>query len=167
MWDKRYHKHFKERQLKACNTCIRFKTDNFGIPKQCVYWHKGLGKIQLPMLENPETTTCDNWKELSLDISSEVKQVNNWYNENIETQIRELVYLLRNNGYNTYDSCEDSMHVSCELYSDLNFKDIDDLLRNGGYDNFKVNFRYYRKNDILIKELQILLPMKDGYFLSN
>lgn len=62
-----------------------------------------------------------------------------WYIKNIEKPIRGVVYLLRNNGYNTEFSCGHEMWVqgrqnlSSELVSNLH-----GLLLNNGYYNYKL-----------------------------
>jgi len=40
----------------------------------------------------------------------------NWYEQNIEPEVRELVRELRNNGINTFCSCGHEKYVECETY---------------------------------------------------
>jgi len=52
-----------------------------------------------------------------------------WYEENIEEPIRDVVRLLRDNGFNTQCSCGHEMYVQCEYTIDYEIKRLYDLLR--------------------------------------
>lgn len=62
-----------------------------------------------------------------------------WYDNNIEEPIRDLVKLLRNNGINTTGSCGHKMTIQSEYYigNDEIFR-IYHLLHNNGYRNFDI-----------------------------
>jgi hypothetical protein len=44
--------------------------------------------------------------------------MNNWYEDCIEEPIRDVVKLLRDNGFNTESSCGHEMYVQCKYYPD-------------------------------------------------
>lgn len=106
--------------------------------------------------------------KIKCNFHAERKIEMDWYEENIEQGIRPLVRLLRDNGFNTYDSCEDSMHVSCELYDSSQIDELYNLLKSNNYQKFKISETYYQNSlGQLIKELTVNLPMKDGFFCST
>lgn len=49
---------------------------------------------------------------------NEILFPSNWYNELIEEPVRELVYILRNNGFNTECSCGHDMYIQCQYIPD-------------------------------------------------
>lgn len=61
-----------------------------------------------------------------------------WYDEYIEEPIRDLVKLLRDNGFNTECSCGHKMYVQCQCIPDGEFKRLHDLLYNNGYRNYRI-----------------------------
>lgn len=61
-----------------------------------------------------------------------------WYEECIEPEVRELVRLLRNNGFNTTCSCGHEMYVECSYVPDGDVKRLHDLLFNSGYRNYSI-----------------------------
>jgi len=63
-----------------------------------------------------------------------------WYYDVIEEPVRELVYLLRNNGYNTTNSCGHDMWVQIDMDSDI-IHDLYNLLAENGYE--KMIFEFY------------------------
>lgn len=63
----------------------------------------------------------------------------NWYEEYIEKPVRDLVNLLRNNGFNTTCSCGHNMKVDCDPMIDGEIKRLHDLLYENGYINYVIN----------------------------
>lgn len=65
----------------------------------------------------------------------------NWYDENIEEGIRDVVKLLRDNGFNTTCSCEHKMYVEGNLIVDGDLKRMHDLIWNFLHENnIPINF---------------------------
>lgn len=69
-----------------------------------------------------------------------------WYEENIEPEIRPVVKLLRMNGFNTECSCGHEMTVQSQFISDGESKRLDDLLFNNGFRNYEINI-IIKRND--------------------
>jgi hypothetical protein len=61
-----------------------------------------------------------------------------WYESNIEPEIREQVKLLRNNGINTICSCGHKMYVDAEVYCDEDVRTVYNVLIENGYKNFEI-----------------------------
>lgn len=61
-----------------------------------------------------------------------------WYEETIEPEIRPIVKLLRNNGFNTTCSCGREMYVECEIITDGTLQKLDNLLFNNGFTDYKI-----------------------------
>ena len=66
----------------------------------------------------------------------------NWYEENIEEPVREVVKLLRENGINTVCSCGHKMYVECNFIDVLDAERVWHLLVNNGYKGFKIELFY-------------------------
>jgi len=70
----------------------------------------------------------------------------NWY-DRIEEPVRELVYLLRNDGFNTISSCGHNNpcpQVTMEWYGlEEESRRLYDLLRENGYDKFELHFFWH------------------------
>jgi hypothetical protein len=77
----------------------------------------------------------------------------NWYEENIEEPIRDIVKLLRNNGFNTTCSCGHEMYVEGDLLIDGELKKLHDLLYNYYCENKKIKPNY---------EITFTLQIQDG-----
>lgn len=80
-----------------------------------------------------------------------------WYKENIEEGIRDVVKLLRDNGFNTTSSCAHEMTVEGDIIVDHDLKRIHDLLYN--YCHLKKltpNF-----------EINICIKVEDGYMSKH
>jgi len=75
-----------------------------------------------------------------------------WYEENIEPEIRDLVKLLRNNGFNTECSCGHEMYVQCQCIPDGVLQRLHNLLFNNYYKNYKI---------------EIILECVDGYWTAG
>lgn len=66
-----------------------------------------------------------------------------WYEKAIEEPIRNLVKLLRDNGYNTFCSCGHDMYVEMEYYStDEEIRRLYDLLVVNGYTDFEIDVHW-------------------------
>jgi hypothetical protein len=66
-----------------------------------------------------------------------------WYEEKIEPKIRELVKKLRNNGINTFCSCEHEKYIECETYdSNREYGTIFNVLTEMGYKKFTIDFHF-------------------------
>ena len=64
--------------------------------------------------------------------------MNDWYKQ-IEEPIRELVQLLRNNGFNTTCSCGHEMSIQMEWYGfEEEARNLYNLLGQKGYKNFEL-----------------------------
>ena len=61
----------------------------------------------------------------------------NWY-DCIELNIKPIVKLLRDNGFNTECSCEHEMYVQCQFIQDGELKRLDDLLFNNGFRDYVI-----------------------------
>jgi hypothetical protein len=61
----------------------------------------------------------------------------NWYKEVIEEPIRDLVKLLRDNGFNTTCSCGHEMYVECQYIPDGVLERLHQLLFEK-YKNYKI-----------------------------
>ena len=66
-------------------------------------------------------------------------QKRNWYEQNIEKPVRDVVKLLRDNGFNTICSCGHKKYIQCSYYEDGELKRLKDLLFNQGYRNFTIS----------------------------
>ena len=65
--------------------------------------------------------------------------MNNWYSQ-IEEPIRELVRLLRNNGFNTFCSCGHEKSIQIEYYSfEEEIRRLYNLLWDSGYKDFELH----------------------------
>jgi hypothetical protein len=64
-----------------------------------------------------------------------------WYEKHIEKDIRPLVKLLRNNGFNTESSCGHKMYVQCQNILDGELKRLHNLLYNNNYKNYEINMQ--------------------------
>jgi len=62
-----------------------------------------------------------------------------WYEQMIEEPIKDLVFLLRNNGFNTTCSCGHDMTVEMEYYSGDDIERLHDLLIENGYTKFIIH----------------------------
>lgn len=70
-----------------------------------------------------------------------------WYDENIEDPLKELMYVLRNNGFNTECSCGHDMYIQCQYVADESIKKLHDLLylyfhENGDVPNYQIAVHY-------------------------
>jgi hypothetical protein len=73
----------------------------------------------------------------------EVPAVKSWY-DNIEPEIRPLVKLLRDNGYNTFCSCGHEMYVDVDLGNNLSeAEDLAVFLVENGYNDFRMDIQLW------------------------
>ena len=84
--------------------------------------------------------------------------MNNWYIDNIEEPIRNLVKLLRDNGFNTECSCGHEMYVQCQYILDEQVQRLHQLLYTNGYRNYEINIhvkvtdgKYYSSLNVRMK----------------
>jgi len=71
----------------------------------------------------------------------------NWYKD-IEKPIKDIVYLLRNNGFNTTCSCGHKMYIELTLGNHLDeVEKLASFLVENGYKNFRINTKLYVPND--------------------
>jgi pyrrolidone-carboxylate peptidase len=78
-----------------------------------------------------------------------------WYEEHIEEPVRELVKLLRNNGFNTECSCGHEMYVQCNYILDGEIQRLHNLLTSSGYENYDVVVSISVRNMIPMASLDI------------
>jgi len=64
-----------------------------------------------------------------------------WYEECIEEPIRDLVKLLRDNGFNTECSCGHEMYVQCQYLLDGEIFRLHKLLFNAGYRDYEIDLK--------------------------
>ena len=65
--------------------------------------------------------------------------MSDWYEQNIETNIRKEVKLLRDNGFNTVCSCGHKMYVQCQYIIDGEIQRLHNLLFNNGYRDYTIS----------------------------
>jgi len=78
-----------------------------------------------------------------------------WYEQNIEPTVREVVKLLRNNGINTQCSCGHKKYVQCQYINDGYIRTIDSLLFNNGFRNYEIKVNLRRDNGYLYSFVDI------------
>ena len=64
-----------------------------------------------------------------------------WY-DCIEPEIREIVRLLRDNGFNTYSSCGHEMYVQLDIICGAELDELHNLLHNNGYPHFQMTVEW-------------------------
>jgi len=70
-----------------------------------------------------------------------------WY-QNIEAPIRELVKLLRNNGFNTTCSCGHKMTIELDLGNNMDeVENLASFLRENNYSGFRIDCQLYVPKD--------------------
>lgn len=67
----------------------------------------------------------------------------NWYERNIEPEVRDLVRLLRNNGYNTFRSCGHDEWISFAVEDPKEAWTLMLFLRERNYENFEIHFEIH------------------------
>lgn len=69
-----------------------------------------------------------------------------WYKEVIEEGIRKEVKLLRDNGFNTECSCGHKKYIQCSYITNGTIQDLDNLLFNNGYRDYRICVHTERVN---------------------
>jgi predicted oxidoreductase len=86
----------------------------------------------------------------------------NWYKENIEPGIRDLVRLLRDNGVNTECSCEHKMYIQFQVIPGNDAASVvDTILFNSGYTDYLIEITVQRLFGSLMAYGTVFFP-KDG-----
>jgi hypothetical protein len=83
-----------------------------------------------------------------------------WYEQNIDSEIREQVRLLRNNGINTYSSSGEGLFIICEVYSDIDVEKAFNLLSGNGYKNFSIHEEYIISEGFRQRNMTIIFEKK-------
>jgi hypothetical protein len=78
-----------------------------------------------------------------------------WYETNIEPEIRPIVRLLRDNGVNTECSCGHEMYVQCQYNHDGFLWAVDKLLFNAGYRDYVLSVQITREDGHLRHHMDI------------
>lgn len=98
---------------------------------------------------------------------SEVNIKTDWYDENIEENVRDLVIILRNNGINTECSCHhaDPMFIQCQYLLAEEIKRIHDLVWLYLHEKqlpitFEINLRHKVVDSCTYTSLDIKIPAK-------
>ncbi len=71
-----------------------------------------------------------------------------WYRA-IEAGIRRHVRLLRDNGFNTYSSCQSRMEVALDISTTGELARLDDLLSRSGFTDYTILTRVERRKGLL------------------
>jgi len=77
----------------------------------------------------------------------------NWYTENIEEGVRDLVRLLRDNGFNTECSCHHDMYIQCQYVCNGSLFDLHNLIYN----------YLYERGEKLDYRIEVVMEVKDGH----
>ncbi len=81
-----------------------------------------------------------------------------WYEENIEEGVRDVVKLLRDNGFNTVCSCHHSMEVMLESHMDGEIKRLHDLLFNSGEKSYSIQWNVNVQEGFTVSQwMQVIL----------
>lgn len=81
-----------------------------------------------------------------------------WYDEYIEEPVRDLVRLLRDNGFNTECSCGHEMYVQCQNILDGELKRMHDVLYNNDYRDYKIDISVECIDGCVFTNTNITLP---------
>lgn len=86
-----------------------------------------------------------------------------WYDENIEEPIRDLVKLLRDNGFNTQCSCGHEMYVECQypMGEGGEMFRLDQLLYNNGYENYEISINLIRSKGYILSSSVEIKTLKE------
>ena len=83
-------------------------------------------------------------------------KMTDWYDEKIEEPLRDIVKLLRNNGFNTECSCGHEMYVQCQFILDYEFNRLHKLLYN----------YLHEKGEKIDFEIEMRHTVSDGHSYS-
>lgn len=78
-----------------------------------------------------------------------------WYEGVIEKPVRDLVRLLRDNGFNTSCSSGHEMTVQCEQVLDGEVQRLHNLLYNNGYRNYNIEVCVYVRDGHVSSHFEI------------
>ncbi len=73
-------------------------------------------------------------------MAEQTKKYSEWYYDFIEEPVRDLVFLLRNSGFNTFCSCGHDMTVDMECYCSRAIDSLIELLLENGYEKFNIDY---------------------------
>ena len=85
-----------------------------------------------------------------------------WYEQNIEANIRKEVKLLRDNGFNTECSCDHKMYVQCQYVVDGEIQRLHEVLFNNGYRDYTISIELRVVEGHSYSHLQIDFKKEDG-----
>ena len=88
-----------------------------------------------------------------------------WYEENIEEPVREVVRALRNKGYNTECSCGHEMYVQCQYIPDGEIQRLHSFIYNYLYKKgekiyFDIDIKHHVIDGNAFSSLDIRFPVK-------
>ena len=84
-----------------------------------------------------------------------------WYEDNIEEEVRSLVKLLRDNGFNTECSCGHEKYIQCQYGLDGEIQRLHKLLCVSGYLNYTITITIKVDNGHQYSTMVIVLsPMR-------
>ncbi len=81
--------------------------------------------------------------------------IETWYETAIEPEIRDVVRLLRDNGFNTECSCGHEMYVQCQFIVDGSVGDLDRLLFNAGHRDYVIHVEIRRLAGHIYNTMQV------------
>lgn len=96
-------------------------------------------------------------RSLKMEEERQMAKAIDWYEDYIEEPIRDLVRLLRNNGFNTECSCGHEMNVQCQYIPEGEIQRLHNLLFNKGYRNYKIEVRLFVLDGFSYPSLQITI----------
>ena len=78
-----------------------------------------------------------------------------WYEKNIEIEVRNVVKLLRDNGINTECSCGHEKYVQCQYINDGFVMEVDHLLFDNGFRNYNITVNLKRDEGHIFTTMNI------------
>ena len=84
-----------------------------------------------------------------------MKNQNDWYKDNIESEVRGVVRLLRDNGVNTECSCGHKQYIQCQYMTDGFLMKVDHLLFTAGCRDYTIKTNIIREKGHLRTILEI------------
>ncbi|MCK4359151.1 MAG: hypothetical protein KAW92_10510 [Candidatus Cloacimonetes bacterium] len=121
----------------------------------------------------------EGWINVVIDLLRQSKQLNNpiilerkerlvskeetgnWYEDVIEEPVRDLVRLLRDNGFNTVCIYGHGMYVQCQYIVDGEIQRLHNLLFNNGYRDYTINLCVQVMNGYQYTNLDIKIPKSE------
>ena len=83
--------------------------------------------------------------------------MDDWY-DNIEIGVCEAVRLLRNNGFNTEDSCGHERTIQCQYVPEGEIQRLHNLLFNAGHRNYSITVDMEVSEGHTYASMRIVLP---------